>query len=200
MATMVLKDMVICPKCGAEMFPSAFDKDERKISYKCCNESCKVEIEYGFDEVKLKEDERFHYFCLNDDGDATWKCYEHGYCDFHIEGLLEMDFTKFARCCCILGRDFEDMEADAEYAHSKGKEIIKKILDAIGEERTCELADEILYEMPVDMFDGDYLEAFVAESICDMDGVESFISNMIDSIYDMFEISIDENGQVIWEE
>ncbi len=35
MAAMVLKDMIICPRCGAEMFPCAFDGDNRLISYRC---------------------------------------------------------------------------------------------------------------------------------------------------------------------
>ena len=196
MATMVLKDMIICPECGAEMFPSAFDKEERTIIYRCRMATCLAERTHSFEEVKLKEGEKIRFVCLNDDGDVTWKCYEHGYCDNCIENLLEMDFTKFERCCCILGRDEDEIEADMEYAQGEGRETIRNILNALDEDCVSELCDDMLVENPVDMFDGDYVEAFVAEAMCNGDGVIDFIYQMIDRIYDLFEINIDTDGNI----
>ena len=200
MATMVLKDMVLCPVCGAEMFPCAFDSEKRVIAYRCRMVSCLAEQEYSFEEVKLGEDERFHFVCLNDDGNVTWKCYEHGYCDYHIEHLLEMDFTKFERCCCILGRDEDDLEADLEYAQGEGRERIQNILHALDEESVAELGDDMLAENPVDIFDGDYVEAFVSEAMCNADGVDDFIEQMLSRIYDLFEINIDADGNILEDE
>lgn len=200
MATMLLKDMIICPECGAEMFPCAFDGENRVISYRCRMVNCLAEQTHSFEEVKLGEDEKYHFVCLNDDGDVTWKCYEHGYCDHHIENLLEMDFTKFERCCCILGRDIEDLDADFEYAQGEGREMIEKILAALDMDCLSELGEDMLMENPVDIFDDDYVEAFVAEAMCNVDGVDDFIEQMISRIYDLFEIDIDNEGNIVEEE
>ena len=200
MATMILKDMLICSECGAEMFPCAFDKENRVIGYRCRMVNCLAEQTHSFEEVKLEEGEKFHFVCLNDDGDVTWKCYEHGYCDNVIENLLEMDFTKFERCCCILGRDEDEIEADMEYAQGEGRECIQKILNALSKECVSELCDDMLVENSVDMFDGDYVEAFVAEAMCNSDGVDDFIEQMTSRIYDLFEIDIDMDGNIIEEE
>ena len=200
MATMVLKDMIICPECGAEMFPFAFDKETRTIGYRCRMATCLVERTHSFEEVKLEEGERFHFVCLNDDGDVTWKCYEHGYCDNYIENLLEMDFTKFERCCCILGRDEDEIEEDMEYAQGEGREIIRNILNALDEDYISELGDDMLMETSVDMFDGDYVEAFVSEALCNGDGIADFVEQMIARIYDLFEINIDTDGNITEDE
>ena len=200
MATMILKDMIICPECGSEMFPCSFDKENRVIGYRCRMEDCQTEIIHNFDEVKLEDGEKYHFVCLNDDGDVTWKCFEHGYCDNYIENLIDMDFTKFERCCCILGRDDDEIEADMEYAQAEGRDIIENILNALDEDCVCELGEDMLMENPVDMFDGDYVEAFVAEAMCNLDGVDDFIQMMISRISDLFEIDIDEDGNISEEE
>ena len=191
MATMVLKDMLICPECGAEMFPCSFDREKRVIGYRCRMANCLAEQTHSFEEVRLEKGEKFHFVCLNDDGEVTWKCYEHGYCDNYIEHLLELDFAKFERCCCILGREQDEMEADMEYAQGEGREIIRNILNALDEEAVSELGDDMLMDNPVDMFDGDYVEAFVCEAMCNTDGVDDFIGRMISRIYDLFEIDMD---------
>ena len=80
MATMALKTIIQC-KCGKEMFPFQFDNKQQKIGYKCSDIACGAEMEFSFDEVKMGEGERINYFCLNDDGEMTWKCCCHGYCD-----------------------------------------------------------------------------------------------------------------------
>jgi len=197
MATMVLKDTIPCPVCGAEMFPAAFDRQERKISYRCSGSCCGAEKECSFEEAKLGEGEKFTYFCLNDAGEATWQCFSHAYCEYDIDFLLEQDLTKFQRCCCVLGRDAEEIEADLEFLEEDGREKISRILSAIGEDRIPELAEDMLYDVDPDLFDGDTLEAFVAQATINEDGPEEFIYQMLDRIYDLFEITVDEDGELV---
>ncbi|MDO4732549.1 MAG: hypothetical protein Q4B50_03430 [Bacillota bacterium] len=194
MATMVLKDTLLCPECGEEMFPCAFDRQERKITYRCSETDCGMEKECSFDEAKLEEGENFIYFCLNDDGEVTWKCFIHAYCEYDIDFLLEKDITKFQRCCCVLGRDVDEIEEDMKYAENAGKSKISRILAALGEEHIPELAKDMLFDIELDFFDGDYLEAFASQAMINEDGVDDFIYQMLDQIYELFEISLDEEG------
>ena len=200
MAAMILKDVLVCPMCGENMYPCSFDKNRRRIGYRCWDEDCDLDMEFSFEDARLEEGERPQFFSLNDDGVVTWKCPVHGSCDNIIENLMDEDLTKFERCCCVWGRDEEELEADAEYAQGEGKETITKILDAIGEDQVEELAEDMICENDLDDFGGDYVAAFVAEALCNEDGVDDFIYLMINRIYDLFEISVNEDGEILDEE
>lgn len=103
MATMILREHRAC-SCGSMMFPSKFDKENKRIEYKCLK--CGKKEEYAFDEVGYDNgsDYKYSYFMLNDDGDATWKCYQHGHCDFNIENLIEepKKYERFIETGCGL--------------------------------------------------------------------------------------------------
>ncbi len=201
MATMALKDMILCPVCGAEMFPSAFDRAARKISYKCTAAECAAETECSFEEVRLGDGERYHSFCLNDDGDATWKCHRHGHCDLPIDSLLDKDFTKFQTCCCILGLNEEELEEEADHLSNEGKEQISRILSVLDEEQVLELVNELCDEDVLENCDDDYAEALAQQFFySECDTVDEFINWITDEIYSLFEISIDEDGNLLDDE
>ena len=196
MATMALKDVVICPACGAEMFPSAFDRRERYIKYKCSSQDCASEAQYTFNDVKLEEGKPQTYFRLNDDGDATWKCFTHGYCDVPIESLFDKDYTKFRNCCCIFGRDEDEMEADAAFVEGEGKKIIEKILSLIGAEKASELANDMIDESLLDFFHDNVLDAFCAEATVSDSGAEDYLYQMSDRIFELFDITFDDEWNI----
>ncbi|MBQ2778049.1 MAG: hypothetical protein IJF50_11120 [Peptococcaceae bacterium] len=195
MATMVLKDMLICPECGAEMFPYSFDKESRVIGYRCSAEECCAEKTCGFDQVAVTEGEKINYFVLNDDGEVSWKCHFHGYCVDLIESLLDKDFTKFARSCCIYGREDDEIFEDMECIQGEGRTIVAKILNALDEDQLLELAEE--RGIDVDEYDGDYLEAFLGSVDFLVDDFRDFIYSLTDTIQYLFDISIDEDGELM---
>ena len=195
MAAKVLKDMIICSECGEKMFPCAFDRENRKIAYSCL--SCGDVQEYDFEEVALGENEHYYAFCLNDDGDATWKCSEHGYCEFPIENLFEMDYSKLGTYCCLLAKTEEEITADIEYGQSKGRDQIQQILSRLDEDQINELADELLLEVDIDTFEGNLIDAFAMEASMWEEGFVDFLYQMMERIDD-FEIylDIDSDGNI----
>lgn len=195
MASMVLKDMLICPECGEIMFPSAFDKKSRTLQYCCCAQECKTKSTKNFDEVAVPEYEKINFFVLNDDGEVTWKCHFHGYCECLIEDILDKDFTKFEHCCCIWGREDDEIFGDEKYAHEDGKIIIRKILSALDEEMICILAEEIGIEL--EEYNGKYADAFVDAADFLTGDFRDYVYSLTDQIYSLFDISLDENGEML---
>jgi hypothetical protein len=104
---LILKDCLKC-ECGGIMFPSKFDENNKKISYKCVK--CGIEKEYDFSEAELLENDKYTYFCLNDKGLVTWKCFSCGYCDNKIENLISdfKNYDKFITTGCYFCKDVDD--------------------------------------------------------------------------------------------
>ena len=83
---MQLKDVVMC-ECGGKMFPTKVDKKKREINYRCSVCECGKEVKRKYEEVALRDNENQEYFSLDDEGNITWKCYTHGYCEMDIDWL-----------------------------------------------------------------------------------------------------------------
>lgn len=186
MATMVLKDTVKC-ECGKEMFVWALDKENRRITYKCSDPNCTKTVEMSFDEAKLPENEKSGYFCLNDDGDMTWKCYNHGYCDFNVEWFSDDwqdKVNRFTELGCALESYMEEIEA--ELGNTDGHiEELQEMFSHLEEEQI----EEIASEMGV-MVEEDIYSAFCSDfEECMLDGVydswDEYKEAIISTMYDL---------------
>lgn len=193
MDTKVLKDVIICSECSGKMFPSSFDKSNRIISYRCCNDGCKAKKEYSFDDVLVKDGEKIKYFLLTDDGVLSWKCAFHGCCDCFIDNVLDDDFSKFENACCIWGKSNDEILKENNYVATEGKIIIEKILSALDDKQISELAD--VFEIDFDEYD-DYVEAFLDCFDFMTNDFRGFVYSLTGEIKYLFDIDIDEFGNV----
>ena len=153
MATMTLKTIVQC-KCGKDMFPFQFDNKYQKIGYKCSDTACGAEMECSFDEVKVEEGERIHYFWLNDDGQMTWKCCCHGYCDFDVEWFMDDwqdKVDRFINLACALEKYPEEIDSDIERQEEHLAEL-KERLQELDEEQKLQLAEDMGIEIEDDYY------------------------------------------------
>lgn len=188
---MVLKDCIMCSKCGKEMFPSAFDKDSRKITYECINEKCTCTEQFDFEEV---ETEKFKYVCLNDAGEITWKCYNHGYCEATVDLLFDKDSCiKFIELGCAFDKNMSEKDEEITYAETEGKRLLTELLAKLDENQIEEVADELLGGLDLDENDGNVVDAFLVDAIngieaSEYDSFYEFLDNLKDIIYDLFEI------------
>lgn len=173
MATMVLKDTIKC-NCGKEMFAASMDKVNRIMRYQCIDVNCGETVEKSFDEARLHEGERFGYFCLNDDGEITWKCANHGYCDFNIE-WFEDDWqdkvNRFVEMGCALESFFYEIQEEIESIGERAEDV-KRLLAHLDEEQMLAVAEE----MGIEVID-DIIGAFCAE----------FEAGLLDMAYDSWE-------------
>lgn len=196
MAKMVIRDHLDCD-CGGTMFPCAFDRENRTLTYKCLG--CGTVIERIFDEAALAEGEKYGFFCLNDDGCATWKCFEHGYCEFMIEDLFEGDrMQRFIDLSCAMCRYAEEAQADTE-ASPEDMARLENMLDSLTAEQFAELSES----MGVESFDGEpvtaqtYMEYYLeAMNYGDYEGFSDFVETVSSNIFDLFEIEFDEDGNI----
>ncbi|MPM16317.1 hypothetical protein SDC9_62695 [bioreactor metagenome] len=197
----ILKDTLICKNCGAKMFPCAFDKEQQKITYKCIVIACGHTEEHCFQDVTMAPTEQYEYFCLNDEGTATWKCYCHGYCEFDIDSLMEKDFSKFVDDGCILAQTYDEVEDDFDYADGEGKEKLRKILTVLDAGQLSKLLEEQLSEVAPEDFEGDYIQALVTQFKINLTttddssySFDAFIDEILEMISDLFGISVDIYG------
>ena len=184
MATMCLKDTCTC-ECGKIMFPFTMDMENKTIEYKCS--CCGETVTKAFDEVKSAEGERFDYFCLNDDGDITWKCGTHGYCDFSVEWLnddWQDKVDRFVELGCCLEKypeEFDDMFEDFGGNQDELFELFSHL--------EPEQIEEIANEMGI-MVEDDIYQAFMneyQERLCDccLDDFDTFKEEIISTMFDL---------------
>lgn len=186
MAKLVLKDVIKC-ECGKDMFVFALDKENKVITYMCIDECCGNKVEMTFDEAMLSENERFKYFCLNDDGQMTWKCYNHGYCDFDVEWFAN-DWVskayKFIEYGCALEADLDEIEEMFENPDERIEEL-RDLFAHLEDEQIEMIADEMgimieddLYFAFFDEFQTGLFEGFV-------DSWEDFKEQIISTMFDL---------------
>ncbi len=196
MVKTVLKEFFAC-HCEGAMFAHEIDKENEKVTYKCIR--CGATMEKSFDEVKLSENDRTDYFVLNDDGVVTWKCFEHGYCEFRIEDLWWEDrLPRFVDLGCGLGKYPEEIEAEMEVT-DEDETIVKNIIESLTHEQLAELSEN----MGVEDFEGDPITAetymiYYRElaGYGEFEGFGDFLETLKSTIFDLFEIEYDEEGNV----
>lgn len=155
MATKVLKDVITCT-CGKVMFPAKFDKESRVIGYKCVDELCGSTVEMSFEEAELPENENFKYFCLNDDGQMTWKCFNHGYCDFDMEWFeigWQDKVKRFMELGCALDTYMEEIQGAFGDSDEQIEEL-KELFHHLDEEQIQMIADEMGVMCEDDIYTG----------------------------------------------
>ncbi len=196
MAKMVLKEFFIC-SCDNGMFAHEIDKENQKVTYRCIG--CGATMEKSFDEVNLSENDRTDYFVLNDDGVVTWKCANHGYCEFRIEDLWYEDrLTRFVDLACGLCKYPEEIEAEMEVT-DEDEQIVKNIIESLTHEQLSELSES----MGVEDFEGDpityetymfYFNELMGYG--EFENFEDFVETLKTNIFDLFEIEFDWEGHV----
>ncbi|GFI62553.1 hypothetical protein IMSAG049_01737 [Clostridiales bacterium] len=85
-----LKEIYRCTVCGGDMQIIKFDKNARKIYYRC--ERCGYEETLSFDEALVGDDD-YSCFILKEDGTLTWECPESGIKTENAENIS--DFSKY---------------------------------------------------------------------------------------------------------
>lgn len=85
-----LKEIYRCTVCGGDMQIIKFDKEARKIYYRC--ERCGYEETLSFEEA-LVDDEEYSFFILREDGTLTWECPESGVTTENAADIS--DFSKY---------------------------------------------------------------------------------------------------------
>ncbi len=196
MAKMVLKEYFDCP-CEGAMFACSIDKENEKVTYKCIR--CGAAAEKSFDEVKLGENDRTDYFVLNDDGVVTWKCADHGYCEFRLEDLWWEDrLPRFIDLGCAVCKYPEEIEAEMEVGEDD-EAIVKNIIESLTPEQLAELSET----MGVEDYDGDPInyESYMIyyrelAGYGEFESFWDFIETLKSTIFDLFEIEYDEEGKV----
>ena len=119
--------------------------------------------------------------------------------NFHLFARITMTYCEGYDTCVDINYASGETTIDVSYDEydAEEKEQIRKILDAIGEERAKELADEMLNELFEDewteLYGGDIQEAFFDAALNYADDIDDFISEMTEKIYELFEIVIDDD-------
>lgn len=200
---MLLRDVIQC-KCGKDMFVSGLNKENKTIDYTCMNECCGNTMKLGFEDAILPENEKFKYFCLNDDGQMTWKCFNHGYCDFDVEWFgydWQDKVDKFAEHGCALEQSIDEIIAlftpfSREEIEEMGGGIdeIIALFSHLEEDQIQMIADEMgvmaeddLYSAFMEEFANGLMEGYV-------DSWEDFKERIISTMYDL-DLCLDEDDE-----
>lgn len=210
MATMHLRDVIKC-KCGKDMFVSGLNKENKTIDYTCMDECCGNTMKLGFEDAILPENEKFKYFCLNDDGQMTWRCFNHGYCDFDVEWFgydWQNKVNKFVEHDCALEKSIDEIdEIIALFSHFSrdeieemfgnsggGIEAIMALFSHLEEDQIQMIADEMgvmaeddLYSAFMEEFENGLIEGYV-------DSWEEFKEQIINTMY-YLNLCLDEDDE-----
>ena len=179
MATTVLRDAIKC-ECGKEMFPASFDKARRLVSFHCSDPTCGKKVEVSFKDIEVPKTTDFKYFCFNDDGEMTWKCHNHGYCDFDISWFMidwQRKVNRFLEARCAVCNTEEEAEARRKYALQELKSehnALDQFLNRLDKEKIETLVQEVLGELTVPQ---DYVDALRKDFIERMDAIVTQILN-----------------------
>lgn len=179
------------------MFAYRIDNENEKVIYKCIR--CGAETEKSFDEARLGENDRADYFVLSNDGTVTWKCGDHGYCEFRLEDLWWEDrLARFVDLGCAVCKYPEEIEVEMTVGE-EDEAILENIIASLSSEQLAELSET----MGVEELDGGEITAetymIYYNELAGYGEFESFwdfIETLKNTIFDLFEIEYDEEGNI----
>ena len=119
---------------------------------------------------------------------------------FHLFARITINYCEGYETCVNINYASGETSIDVtnEELDAEEKEQIRKILDAIGEDRAKELADEMLNELFEDEWtevydEDDVQEAFFDAGLNYADDIDEFICEMTEKVNELFEITIDDD-------
>ncbi|MEA4971814.1 hypothetical protein SDC9_124310 [bioreactor metagenome] len=96
-----LKEVYRCVVCGGDMHIIKFDKEDRKVYYRCIK--CGYEETLTFEEAGV-DDEDYGFFILKEDGTLIWECPDSGLTTENVDGNTDFehyyDIDNLCPDCC----------------------------------------------------------------------------------------------------